>query len=121
VVPRHSPPIPGQRRPELPWPQRPRDSHISDTLSPAPLPFVPVGLAPESAALEPTGGYSTTSANIDAPGTKFIYPKLPDGNIRLLHLLPDRERNVPLKCQLIDYPIQSMGNSASLYEALSYC
>jgi len=95
----------GQQRAESPRSKRPHHNNLPDTPSVAPPPFVSVGPAPD---------------NSD-PGTQFIYPKLPDGNIRLLHLLPDRDRDAPLKCQLVDYPLQSMDKRACLYEALSYC
>ncbi|KAK0617709.1 heterokaryon incompatibility protein-domain-containing protein [Immersiella caudata] len=59
---------------------------------------------------------SDTPSNAPLP-----FVSLPDGNIRLLHLRPDRDRDGPLKCQLVDYPLQNMGKRACLYEALSYC
>jgi hypothetical protein len=46
-------------------------------------------------------------------------PLLP-GNIRLLRLLPNEDKNAPVQCQLFDYPLQESGKRMHLYEALSY-
>lgn len=46
---------------------------------------------------------------------------MPKGNIRLLKLLPHRDKTGPLQCSLIDYPLQHLTESNyHLYDALSY-
>jgi len=93
---------------------------MSATELPVPPPHVPVALGAGKAPFEPPEGPTRLS---NAPGTEFIYPELAHGSIRLLHLLPDKEQDGPLKCQLFDYPIRSTSDSerACLFEALSYC
>ena len=55
---------------------------------------------------------------------RYVALKRP-GNIRLLHLLPHHDRNGPLACQLLEYPLLELTKLESiagmhLYEALSY-
>ncbi|KAL6875837.1 HET domain-containing protein [Trichoderma longibrachiatum] len=41
-------------------------------------------------------------------------------HIRLLRLLPDWNKNAPLRCQLFEYPMLELGDGTHMYEALSY-
>jgi hypothetical protein len=51
----------------------------------------------------------------------YCYPPLPSGkdNIRLLRLIPARDKTVAVDCELFDYSLTS-GWGTHLYEALSY-
>jgi hypothetical protein len=58
-------------------------------------------------------------------GTVYRHSPLPpgNGNIRLLRLLPSRDRNAVIKCHLFDYSLESGQENyqeSHLYEALSY-
>jgi hypothetical protein len=60
---------------------------------------------------------------LDVQGIKkpFTYPHLPEGNIRLLKLLPHRDITGPLQCSLIEYPLDDLVESNHhLYDSLSY-
>ncbi|KAH9220623.1 heterokaryon incompatibility protein-domain-containing protein [Leptodontidium sp. 2 PMI_412] len=51
----------------------------------------------------------------------FRYSPLPGpGSIRLLRLIAHPEENSCIECQLFVYPLQTLGDGAHLYEALSY-
>ncbi|KAK3933541.1 heterokaryon incompatibility protein-domain-containing protein [Diplogelasinospora grovesii] len=50
----------------------------------------------------------------------YRYTPLPDGSIRLLVLLPGRDADDPVRCQLVDYTLRGSGDVPDLYEALSY-
>ncbi|KAH6725008.1 heterokaryon incompatibility protein-domain-containing protein, partial [Leptodontidium sp. MPI-SDFR-AT-0119] len=54
--------------------------------------------------------------------SSYEYSLLPleDDNIRLLHLLPDKDKDAPLQCELRNYSLQKLGPGTHLYEALSY-
>lgn len=53
---------------------------------------------------------------------RFHYePLLPGSDsIRLLRLMPSRDKNAPIQCQLFDYSLEGSGQQRHLYEALSY-
>ncbi|KAH6701346.1 heterokaryon incompatibility protein-domain-containing protein, partial [Leptodontidium sp. MPI-SDFR-AT-0119] len=51
---------------------------------------------------------------------KYSLLPLKDDNIRLLHLLPNRDKDAPLQCKLRNYSLQKLGPRTHLYEALSY-
>lgn len=42
------------------------------------------------------------------------------GSIRLLRLMPHKDKKAPIQCQLFEYPLQELGEGTHLYEALSY-
>ncbi|KAK3346892.1 heterokaryon incompatibility protein-domain-containing protein [Lasiosphaeria hispida] len=52
--------------------------------------------------------------------TAYCYSPLPEGCIRLLRLMPHRDANAPIQCQLFDYTLLDSGKGTHLYEALSY-
>ncbi|KAH9203921.1 heterokaryon incompatibility protein-domain-containing protein, partial [Leptodontidium sp. 2 PMI_412] len=54
--------------------------------------------------------------------SSYEYSLLPleDDNIRLLHLLPDKDKDAPLQCELRNYSLQKLGPGTHLYKALSY-
>ncbi|KAI1842657.1 hypothetical protein JX266_011119 [Neoarthrinium moseri] len=43
-----------------------------------------------------------------------------EGNIRLLRLIPYRDKDAPIQCELFDYPSLERDEGSHLYEALSY-
>ncbi|OCK97465.1 HET-domain-containing protein, partial [Cenococcum geophilum 1.58] len=48
-------------------------------------------------------------------------PLLPGpGSIRLLRLMPHKNKTAPIQCQLVNYSLQESGGGTHLYEALSY-
>src|SRR6266576_3670265 len=51
----------------------------------------------------------------------YRYSSLPPGHngIRLLRLMPNKDKTAPIKCQLFNYSLQS-DQRTHLYEALSY-
>ncbi|KAL8337524.1 hypothetical protein RB598_006427 [Gaeumannomyces tritici] len=55
------------------------------------------------------------------PSYAYCYSPLsqPD-NIRLLRLMPHADRHAPIRCQLLEYPLQETAQATHLYEALSY-
>jgi hypothetical protein len=57
----------------------------------------------------------------DNLGNKYHYTSLPGpGWIRLLRLMPNKDENAPIQCQLLNYPLQEFGEETHPYEALSY-
>jgi hypothetical protein len=54
--------------------------------------------------------------------SSYTYPSLPlkADNIRLLHLLPNKNKDADLQCKLRNYSLQKLGSGTHLYEALSY-
>ncbi|KAF7541472.1 hypothetical protein G7054_g545 [Neopestalotiopsis clavispora] len=51
----------------------------------------------------------------------YHYSALPEGNIRLLSLLPHGgDKYAPIECELLHYPLLDQDNGPGLYEALSY-
>lgn len=50
----------------------------------------------------------------------FKYSPLSPGWIRLLRLIPNRDSNAPIYCQLFDFPLHEVGEEPCLYEAVSY-
>ena len=52
----------------------------------------------------------------------YRYPPLLPGpdSIRLLRLLPHKDRTAPIECELFDYSLQEPSQGTHLYEALSY-
>jgi hypothetical protein len=54
------------------------------------------------------------------PKAPYSYTPLADGFIRLLRLLPDRDKNAPIRCRIFDYPLQGPTQDTHLYEALSH-
>lgn len=50
----------------------------------------------------------------------YGYTPLGSNSIRLLSLMPSRDKTAPLQCQLHEYPLQESGEESHLYEALSY-
>lgn len=59
--------------------------------------------------------------DIQAIKKAYTYSHLPEGNIRLLKLLPHRDKDSPLQCSLIDYPLQDLHEcNHHLYDSLSY-
>src|SRR4051812_35646315 len=49
----------------------------------------------------------------------YCYTSLPEGNIRLLRLMPHPDDCFPIQCQLFNYPLLDSGGICP-YEALSY-
>ncbi|RYP60841.1 hypothetical protein DL770_009919 [Monosporascus sp. CRB-9-2] len=47
-------------------------------------------------------------------------PLSKQGSIRLLRLMPHKDKKAPMQCQLFEYPLQEQGEGTHLYEALSY-
>lgn len=64
---------------------------------------------------------STVVSNKTGEGTPYCHsPLLPgSGSIRLLRLMPNPDTKAPIKCELIDYNLEST-EGPHLYEALSY-
>ncbi|KAL8393934.1 hypothetical protein RB595_003627 [Gaeumannomyces hyphopodioides] len=60
----------------------------------------------------------------DAPASHastYCYsPLSQQGSIRLLRLRPHADRHAPIRCQLLEYPLEETGQATHLYEALSY-
>lgn len=57
----------------------------------------------------------------DNPENKYCYSPLPGpSSIRLLRLMPNRDKNACIQCQLFPYTMRETGERACLYEALSY-
>jgi hypothetical protein len=52
--------------------------------------------------------------------TKSLYPDLFSDTIRLLRLLPHKDENAPIKCQLLHPSLQESGQRMYPYDALSY-
>ncbi|RDK39718.1 HET-domain-containing protein [Aspergillus phoenicis ATCC 13157] len=53
--------------------------------------------------------------------TTYTYSALPPGSFtRMIRLLPQRERNAPIECILINYDLSASESRNHLYEALSY-
>ncbi|ETS84342.1 hypothetical protein PFICI_02367 [Pestalotiopsis fici W106-1] len=50
----------------------------------------------------------------------YSHSTLPEGHIRLLRLSPHRDKDAPIECELLDYPLLNTDGSCGLYEALSY-
>ncbi|KAG9231528.1 heterokaryon incompatibility protein-domain-containing protein [Amylocarpus encephaloides] len=48
------------------------------------------------------------------------YRSLSLDSIRLLRLLPHKDKNAPIQCQLVDYSLQESDQRMHLYDALSY-
>jgi hypothetical protein len=55
-----------------------------------------------------------------APVSYRYTPLLEAGNIRLLCLLPHRNTNAPIQCEIFEYPLRKLVKGPHLYEALSY-
>ncbi|KAL8381601.1 hypothetical protein RB595_005742 [Gaeumannomyces hyphopodioides] len=53
-------------------------------------------------------------------GNEYCYSPLPHGSIRLLRLMPHKDKEAPIRCQLFEYSLQEPGQGIHLYEALSY-
>ncbi|KAL8408889.1 hypothetical protein RB594_007354 [Gaeumannomyces avenae] len=53
-------------------------------------------------------------------GNEYCYSPLPHHSIRLLRLLPHKDKEAPIRCQLLEYSLQEPGQGIHLYEALSY-
>ncbi|KAL8325257.1 hypothetical protein RB597_008493 [Gaeumannomyces tritici] len=53
-------------------------------------------------------------------GNEYYYSPLSHGSIRLLRLMPHKNKEAPIRCQLFEYPLQELGQGIHLYEALSY-
>lgn len=54
----------------------------------------------------------------------FVYPALPEEHpymTRMVHLLPDTDRNAPIECKLFNYDLSVGDGRSHIYEALSYC
>ncbi|KAK1751065.1 heterokaryon incompatibility protein-domain-containing protein [Echria macrotheca] len=58
--------------------------------------------------------------NFPPPNRPYRYSPLPDGFIRLLRVMPDRDSNAPIRCRIFEYPLQGWTQATHLYEALSY-
>ncbi|KAI0115541.1 HET domain protein [Nemania sp. FL0031] len=50
----------------------------------------------------------------------YRYHPLPSGTIRLLQLMPHRDKCAPIECRLVDYLLLDSGKRPHPYEALSY-
>ncbi|KAH7309926.1 hypothetical protein B0I35DRAFT_87839 [Stachybotrys elegans] len=51
---------------------------------------------------------------------KYCYSPLSEqGSIRLLRLMPDKDKKASIQCQLFEYPLEEQGEGTYLYEALS--
>ncbi|KAL8347259.1 hypothetical protein RB601_003225 [Gaeumannomyces tritici] len=53
-------------------------------------------------------------------GNEYCYSPLPHHSIRLLRLMPHKDKEAPIRCQLFEYSLQEPGQGIHLYEALSY-
>ncbi|CAG7991962.1 unnamed protein product [Penicillium salamii] len=54
----------------------------------------------------------------------FVYSALPEEHLymtRMVHLLPDTDRNAPIECKLFNYDLSVGDGRSHIYEALSYC
>lgn len=51
---------------------------------------------------------------------RYSLPSLGSDNIRLLHLMPNKDETARIQCQICNYPLQKSDNGTHLYEALSY-
>ncbi|KAL8402906.1 hypothetical protein RB596_009316 [Gaeumannomyces avenae] len=71
--------------------------------------------------LDRAGDTSLLDHKDQPPGCAYCYSPLsqPD-NIRLLRLMPHADRHAPIRCQLLEYPLQETAQATHLYEALSY-
>ncbi|RYP29122.1 hypothetical protein DL767_006892 [Monosporascus sp. MG133] len=82
---------------------------------------------------EPKSDRATSTASVISPpndfmnrasdslGDAYCYSPLPKyGSIRLLRLMPHKDKEAPIQCQLFEYPLQEPGQGIHLYEALSY-
>ncbi|KAK5996951.1 Heterokaryon incompatibility 6-like protein [Cladobotryum mycophilum] len=66
---------------------------------------------------------STTSsmeAHAIKAGGSYRYSPLPKDSIRLLRLMPHRDKTAPIQCTLFDYPLLASDDDDHLYDALSY-
>jgi hypothetical protein len=54
--------------------------------------------------------------------SSYTYPSVPleVDNIRLLHLLPNKNKDADLQCKLHNYSLLKSGSGTHLYEAISY-
>lgn len=50
----------------------------------------------------------------------YPYNSLPEGSIRLLRLMPHRDEDALIQCQLLDFPLLKSAKGTHPYEALSY-
>ena len=77
----------------------------------------------DGAALRASVSSSNDFRN-QAPGSlENIYrysPLSKRGNIRLLRLMPHKDKGAPIQCRLLEYPLQEPGQGTHFYEALSY-
>jgi hypothetical protein len=62
----------------------------------------------------------STRQNADENLKNLYHDSLKSGSIRLLCLLPHKDEDAPIQCQLFEYPLQKLGEGTHLYEALSY-
>ncbi|KLU93047.1 hypothetical protein MAPG_11963, partial [Magnaporthiopsis poae ATCC 64411] len=53
-------------------------------------------------------------------GNEYCHSPLSHGSIRLLRLMPHKDKEAPIRCQLFEYRLQEPGQGMHLYEALSY-
>lgn len=89
-------------------PTKPRNSKQGDP-----------SIASSSHALRAADTQTLQNAD-DGLENPYRYFPLPPGSIRLLRLMPHKDKNACIQCQLIDYPLQELGEVTHLYEALSY-
>ncbi len=64
---------------------------------------------------------ASDSPGNDEASSQYRYSPLSErGNIRLLRLMPHKDKKARIQCQLFEYPLQELGEGIHLYEALSY-
>ncbi|RYP64101.1 hypothetical protein DL771_008920 [Monosporascus sp. 5C6A] len=82
---------------------------------------------------EPKSDWETSRVSVSSPqddfgnrapgslGDAYCYSPLSEhGSIRLLRLMPHKDKEAIIQCQLFEYPLQEGGGGIHLYEALSY-
>ncbi|KAI1875788.1 uncharacterized protein JN550_002074 [Neoarthrinium moseri] len=72
------------------------------------------------ASPEVVNGNTFTASLVAGFMPHYSYHPLPDGSIRLLRLLPDRDKDAPLRCNIVSYPLLESGSGDHSYDALSY-
>lgn len=59
------------------------------------------------------------SSNMSVPSSAYS-PLLPKSYTRMIRLLPDEDKDAPIRCELFSYNLSRSSNGGHLYEALSY-
>ncbi|RAK94829.1 HET domain-containing protein, partial [Aspergillus ibericus CBS 121593] len=59
------------------------------------------------------------SSNMSVPSSTYS-PLPPKSYTRMIRLLPDEDKDAPIRCELFNYNLSHSGDEGHLYEALSY-